>query len=139
MRLRYRLAINVIDLLIIALALIYVYSQVTAENYIGAPMIIVVSDVDAGLILLAVFLVYLGTVLFVETCLMYMRQDTWLAKAVKGMVSTLLIVLLYPKALAFTLMLFNQSVSADVETVLTTTMVIRTLIRVALGRRWRDI
>ena len=133
MRLRHKIGLTFIDLMVIVIALIFVYFTVTPAEDMG------MLTVDTTFIMFSVFITYVITVSVVEFFMLGMRQDTWFTKTAKSIVSSLLLMLLYPKALCFVLWLFGQRVAADVSTVLLWTMVFRTIIRIWLGRRWRTV
>ena len=127
-RILVKAGIGLIDILILGLALVYIYLAATPFEEIG------LVTVDAMTLLLTVMILYLCVVALVSLCLTYMREDNWTAKIVKGIVSTLLIMTLF-NLLIFPLMwLLGYSLAADVQIVLMVAAIIRLLCKIFLRR-----
>ena len=131
MRWYHRLGITVIDKLILVLALFLV----TLDNTAG------LTDIGWDLlsILFVVVLAYLGVVAFVAFVTFFFRTEGRGVGFVKGLVSALLIWLLYPKVLSILFWIIGSSVSGNVETVLLWTFIIRAFVGAWLGRRWETV
>jgi hypothetical protein len=122
---------TLVDKMILAICLFLVTLDVTAGlTEIGW---------DLSLIVLVVVLAYVGVVAFVWAIAFFFRAEGRGVGVVKGLVSALLIWLLYPKVLAIGFWLVGVSVSDNVETVLLWTFVIRAGVGAWLGRRWATI
>lgn len=128
MKLRYRILKMIIDLLILTVGLFLIY----ADAHPGEEISWLQTD---GLgVLIIVFVTYIGTISFIELLLVYMRQDTMLAKAIKSFVALLLVITIFPVVLFFTLWIFGYSIEADVVPVLMVIAVVRSIIGIWLGR-----
>jgi hypothetical protein len=131
MKLKYRIGLTIIDKLLLAGALFLVTLDVTAGlTAIGW---------DALSIVLGVTLAYLGVVAFVAIVTFFFRTEGKGVGFVKGLVSALLIWLLFPKVLGILFWLVGSSVSANVENVLLWTFVIRAGVGAYLGHRWKTV
>jgi hypothetical protein len=131
MRLLHKIAIQLIDLAIIAFALFYI--TVTAygsEDWVG-------SAADLLNLTFMVIVVYLVCVIVTEFLCMAINGQGRLFIIARTALTTGFILFLFPKVLTFVLLLMQYQVSADVETVLLYTILIRTIIRAILGRRWQ--
>lgn len=128
MDLKYRIGLTIIDKLLLALALFLVTLDVTAGfSNVGW---------DLASIILGVTLAYLGVVAFVSLITFFFRTEGRGVGFVKGLVSALLVWLLFPKVLGIIFWVAGSSVSANVETVLLWTFIIRAGVGAYLGRRW---
>ena len=130
MKLLHKIGIGFIDKMILAFALVIVYLSVaptTQMEFIAA---------DATMILIIVFASYLITILVVNLLTLSVRTEDRYTKLAVGILSAGFVLWLYPVLLWGLLFLFGLSVSADVETVLIWTMVIRTFARIYLNRLW---
>lgn len=131
MKLKHRIGLTIIDKLLLAGALFLVTLDVTAGlTAIGW---------DALSIVLGVTLAYLGVVAFVAIVTFFFRTEGKGVGFVKGLVSALLIWLLFPKVLGILFWLVGSSVSANVENVLLWTFVIRAGVGAYLGHRWKTV
>lgn len=131
MKLKHRIGLTIIDKLLLAGALFLVTLDVTAGlTAIGW---------DALSIILGVTLAYLGVVAFVAIVTFFFRTEGKGVGFVKGLVSALLIWLLFPKVLGILFWLVESSVSANVENVLLWTFVIRAGVGAYLGHRWKTV
>ena len=131
MRWYHRLGMTLVDKAILALMLFLTVLDVTAGlTAIGW---------DLGLIILVVSIAYLGVVGFVAIITFFFRTEGRGVGLVKGMVSALLIWLLFPKILEILFLLVGVSVSNNVENVLLAAFIIRAFVGAWLGRRWKEI
>lgn len=125
---KHRIGITIIDKLLLAGALFLVTLDVTAGlSAIGW---------SAFAIILGVALAYLGVVAFVAAITFFFRTEGRGVGFVKGLVSALLIWLLFPKVLGIWFWLVGSGISENVETVLLWTFVIRAFVGAYLGRKW---
>jgi len=131
MRWYHRIGITLIDKLIIGMALFLV----TLDNTAG------LTDIGWDLFgcLFAVAIAYIGVVVFVAFVTFFFRTEGRGVGFVKGLVSALLIWLLFPKVLAILFWFMGSSVSGNVETVLLWTFIIRAFVGAWLGRRWETV
>jgi len=131
MKWKHRIGITLIDKMILAVALFLVTLDVTAG----------LSDIgwDLFSIIFVVSLAYLGVVAFVSIITFFFRTEGRGVGFVKGMVSALLIWLLYPKILGILFWLVGSGISDNVENVLLWTFIIRAFVGVYLGRRWKTV
>jgi hypothetical protein len=90
-------------------------------------------------ILFVVALAYVLVVVFVWVITFFFRTEGRGVGLVKGLVSALLIWLLFPKVLAIAFLLIGSSVSGNVETVLLWTFIIRAGVGAYLGHRWKTV
>lgn len=128
---KHRIGITIIDKMLLAGALFLVTLDVTAGlTAIGW---------DALSIILGVTLAYIGVVAFVSIVTFFFRTEGRGVGFVKGLVSALLVWLLYPKVLGILFWLVGSSVSPYVETVLLWTFIIRAGVGAWLGRRWETV
>ena len=81
----------------------------------------------------------MGVVGFVAIITFFFRTEGRGVGFVKGLVSALMIWLLFPKLLSIGFMLVGVSVSSNVETVLLLAFIIRAFVGGWLGRRWSEI
>lgn len=131
MRWYHRIGMTLVDKAILALMLFLTVLDVTEGlTAIGW---------DLGLIILVVSIAYLGVVGFVAIITFFFRTEGRGVGLVKGLVSALLIWLLFPKILSIGFMLLGVSVSSNVETVLILAFIIRAFVGSWLGRRWKEI
>ena len=131
MRWFHRLTMTFIDKLILAVMLFLTVLDVTdGLTAIGW---------DLGFIILVVGLAYMGVVGFVAIITFFFRTEGRGVGFVKGLVSALMIWLLFPKLLSIGFMLVGVSVSSNVETVLLLAFIIRAFVGGWLGRRWSEI
>ena len=131
MRLRHRLGMTLIDKLILAIMLFLTVLDVTAG--------LTTLGWDLGLIILVVGLAYVGVVAFVSFITFFFRSEGRGVGVVKGLVSAILIWLLFPKILELGFMLVGVSVSDTVENVLLIAFIVRAFVGAWLGRRWKEI
>ena len=94
---------------------------------------------DLSLVILVVSLAYIGVVLVVWIITFFFRTEGRGVGFTKGLVSALLIWLLFPKVLAVGFWLVGVSVSSNVETVLLGAFIIRAFVGAWLGRRWQTV
>jgi len=130
MRLRHVFAVHLIDLAIIAFALFMVSGSVyrTSANFIA----------DMTWILLIVLIVYGVVILVTEFLLLGIGgNDSWFFRLARTALTTGFVLWLFPTVLSIVLLVLGYQVGADVEQVLFFTIIIRTLVRAFLGRRWR--
>jgi len=128
---KHRIGLTLIDKLLLAGALFLVTLDVTAGlSNIGW---------DLFFIIFVVALAYLGVVIFVSIVTFFFRTEGRGVGFVKGLVSALLVWLLYPKVLGILFWLVGSSVSPYVETVLLWTFIIRAGVGAWLGRRWETV
>lgn len=131
MRWYHRIGMTLVDKMILAMCLFLVTLDVTAGlTEIGW---------DLSLIILVVVLAYIGVVAFVWGVAFFFRVEGRGVNIVKGIVSALLIWLLYPKVLGIGFWLVGVSISSNVETVLLWTFVLRAGVGAWLGQRWATI
>lgn len=131
MKLLHRIGMTVIDKMILAIALFLVTLDVTAGlTNIGW---------DLFSIILVVTIAYIGVVAFVTVITFFFRTEGRGVGFVKGLISALLIWLLFPKVLGIGFWLVGVSVSSNVETVLLWTFIIRAFVGAWLGRRWATV
>jgi len=131
MRWYQRLGMTLIDKLILGLMLFLTALDVTAGlTAIGW---------DLGWIMLVVAIAYIAVVGFVSIITFFFRSEGRGVGLVKGIVSAMLIWLLFPKILSIGFMLVGVSVSSNVETVLLAAFIIRAFVGAWLGRRWREL
>jgi len=131
MRLLHRIGMTVVDKMILAICLFLCVLDVSdGLTSIGW---------DLSLIILVVSIAYMGVVAFVWVIAFFFRAEGKGVGLVKGLVSALLIWLLYPKVLAIGFWLVGVSVSSNVETVLLWAFIIRAFVGAYLGRRWMTV
>lgn len=94
---------------------------------------------DLSLIVLVVAIAYMGVVAFVWVIAFFFRAEGRGVGFIKGLVSALLIWLLFPKVLGIGFWLVGVSVSSNVETVLLWAFIIRAFVGAWLGRRWQTV
>jgi len=131
MKLLHRIGMTVIDKMILAIALFLCVLDVTAGlTAIGW---------DLFFIILVVSVAYIGVVAFVTIITFFFRTEGRGVGFAKGLVSALLVWLLFPKVLGIGFWLVGVSVSSNVEMVLLWTFIIRAFIGAWLGRRWATV
>ena len=131
MRLRHRIGLTLIDKMILAITLFLCVLDVSAGlTEIGW---------DLFFIILIVSLAYMGVVLLVWVITFLFRTEGRGVGFVKGLLSALLIWLLFPKVLSIGFWLVGVSVSSNVETVLLGAFIIRAFVGAWLGRRWLTV
>ena len=128
MKLRYKILKMLIDILILVVGLYVLYLSTHQGEEISW------LQTDGLGVLLVVFGSYLGTVAFIELLLVYMRQDTWMAKSIKSLVAILLVITIFPPVLFGLLWMFGFGIEGEVVPVLMTIAIIRTIVGVWLGR-----
>lgn len=129
MRLRYKIIKMLIDIGILAIGLFLIYAgQIVTGDWVGWLV------TDGIGVLLILFGSYLFTIIFIELLLVYMRQDTWFAKAIKSLIAILLIVTIFPFVLFGVLWFFGLGISGDVAPAIMLIAIVRTIIGVWLGR-----
>ena len=131
MKWTHRLGMTVIDKMILAIALFLCVLDVTAG----------LTDIgwDLFSIILVVTIAYIGVVVFVTIITFFFRTEGRGVGFAKGLVSALLIWLLFPKVLSIGFWLVGVSVSGNVETVLLWTFIVRAFVGAWLGRRWETV
>ena len=131
MRWYHKLGMTFIDKIILAIMLFLAVLDVTAGlTAIGW---------DLGLIVIVVAIAYIGVVAFVALITFFFRSEGRGVGLVKGLVSAILIWLLFPKILELGFMLVGVSVSDNVENVLLIAFIVRAFVGAWLGRRWKEI
>ena len=131
MDLKHRIGLTLIDKLILVVALFLVTLDVTAGlTNVGWDLLSIV---------LVVTLAYLGVVAFVSLITFFFRTEGKGVGFVKGLVSALLVWLLFPKVLGILFWLVGSTVSPYVETVLLWTFIIRAFVGAWLGRKWQTV
>ena len=131
MDLKHRIGLTLIDKLILVVALFLVTLDVTAGlTNVGWDLLSIV---------LVVTLAYLGVVAFVSLITFFFRTEGKGVGFVKGLVSALLVGLLFPKVLGILFWLVGSTVSPYVETVLLWTFIIRAFVGAWLGRKWQTV
>ena len=131
MRWYHKLGMTFVDKMILALMLFLTVLDVTEGlTAIGW---------DLSLIILVVSLAYMGVVLFVWGITFFFRAEGKGVGFAKGLVSALLIWLLFPKVLGIGFWLVGVSVSANVENVLLWAFIVRAFVGAWLGKRWMEI
>lgn len=130
MRLLHKLGIGFIDLLILGGGLIFIYMNTIPVESWG------LFGGDALFMLVVICILYLGVTVFVSLCLTYMREDNSLAKLIKGFVATVMVVSLYSYLLFPALWVFGYEFPMDVRNILIIISIIRSLVKIALGRRF---
>jgi len=123
-----KIGIGLIDILILGIALVYIYLAATPLEDIG------LITVDIGMILLTVIILYVVVVGFVSLCLTYMREDNSLAKWTKGFISTVVIMALFNLFIFPIMWLLGYSLSADVQLTLMVAAIARMLSKIFLRR-----
>jgi len=126
----HKIGIGLIDLLILTAALFAIYFNVTPTNDIG------LITTDAIGMLIIVVVLYIGVVAFASICLTYMREDNTIAKLVKGLIMTIVIVALFNWILFPALWIFGYDFAGDVGYILIIASVARTLVKIFLRRRF---
>ena len=131
MKLLHRIGMTVVDKMILAICLFLVTLDVTAG----------LTDIgwDLFSIILVVTIAYIGVVAFVTVITFFFRTEGRGVGFAKGLVSALLIWLLFPKVLGIGFWLVGVGVSSNVEMVLLWTFVIRAFVGAWLGRRWQTV
>ena len=120
--------IALIDILILGLALVYIYLAAQPVDDIG------LVAVDTMMILITVVVLYLVIVAAVSLCLTYMREDNGIAKVVKSFVSILLVMTLFNFIIFPLMWLMGYSLGADVQIVLIVASIIRLIAKIFLKR-----
>lgn len=122
---------TVVDKMILAICLFLCVLDVTAGlTAIGW---------DISLVILVVSLAYVGVVVLVWVITFFFRTEGRGVGFVKGLLSALLIWLLFPKVLGIGFLLVGVSVSSNVETVLLVAFIVRAFVGAWLGRRWETV
>ena len=128
MKLRYTILKMIIDLLILCAGLFFMYTSTRPGEEISW------LQADGLWVLIIVFGVYFLIIIVVELLLVYMRQDTWVAKSIKSLVAILLVITLFPPVLFGVLWLFGFAIEAEVVPVLLVIAIIRSIVGIWLGR-----
>jgi len=123
-----KIGIAFIDILILGIALVYIYLAATPLEDFG------LLAMDTLYILLTVIILYVIVVAVVGLFLTYMREDNTLAKMVKSFVSTLLVMTLFNIFIFPIMWLMGYSLAADVQLVLLVASIIRMLTKIFLRR-----
>ena len=131
MRLLHRIGMTVIDKMILAICLFLCVLDVTDG--------LVSIGWDLSLIILVVSLAYIGVVAFVWVITFFFRTEGRGVGLAKGLISALLVWLLFPKVLSIGFWLVGVSVSSNVETVLLGAFIVRAFVGAWLGRRWETV
>lgn len=127
MKLRYVILRAVIDLLILSAGLFFIYMSAAPWDAVSW------LETDAIGVLIIVFVSYLLIIAFIELLLVYMRQDTFIAKTVKTAIATMLVILLFPFALFGLLWLFGYGIEGDVAPAIMLITIVRFIIKIWLG------
>ena len=128
MKLRYTILKGFIDIMILCIGLFVLYLSTKPGEEISW------LTTQGIWVLIIVFATYLGVIMFVELLLVYMRQDTWFAKGIKSLVAILLVITIFPIVLFGTLWLFGYGIEGEVVPVLMAIAIIRSIVRIWLGR-----
>lgn len=131
MRLIHRLGIGFVDMLLLGFGLIAIYFQAVPVANWG------VVTVDAFWLFVVVVGLYISVNLFSSLCLMYMREDNAIAKAIKSLVMTILVIAIFSWVLFPALWIFGYSMPDSAKNILLIVSVVRALVKIWLGRRWR--
>ena len=129
LRLIHRIIIDTVSLLILILALIWIYFQAVPVAEWG------LVTVDAFWLMVVVASLYLVVNVFASLCLMYMREDNTVAKAIKSLVMTILIIAIFDWLLFPVLWIFGYNLATEVKDILVIVSIVRLLVKVWL-RRW---
>ena len=127
MKFRYTITRAIIDLLILCIGLFFIYLSALPGEEISW------LQTDGLGVLLIVFVSYLLVIAFIELLLVYMRQDTWVAKTIKSLIAVLLVALLFPFALFGLLWLFGYGIEGDVVPVIMLITIVRFIIKIWLS------
>ena len=130
MRLIHRLGIGFVDMMLLGFGLVAIYFQAVPVAEWG------IVTVDAFWLMIVVVSLYITVNIFSSLCLMYMREDNAIAKAIKSLVMTILVVAIFSWVLFPVLWIFGYSMAADAKNILMIVSVIRTLVKIWLNRRW---
>lgn len=130
MRFIHRLGIGFVDMMLLGLGLIGIYFQAVPVAEWG------IVTVDAFWLMVIFICLYIGVNVFASLCLMYMREDNSIAKAIKSLVMTILVVAVFSWVLFPVLWIFGYSMAADAKDILMIVSVVRTLVKIWLNRRW---
>ena len=133
MRLIHRLGIGFVDMMLLGFGLVAIYFQATPVTEWGFV------TVDAFWLMVVVVGLYMGVNIFSSLCLMYMREDNAIAKGIKSLVMTILVVAIFSWVLFPVLWIFGYSMAADAKNILMIVSVIRTLVKIWLNSRWGGI
>jgi len=126
----HKMGIGLVDLLILTVALMAIYFNVTPSSDIG------LITTDAIGMLIIVVVLYVGVVAFASICLTYMREDNFIAKLVKSLIMTIVIVALFNWALFPVLWIFGYDFVGEVGNILIIASVVRTIVKIFLRRRF---
>ena len=129
LRLIHRVIIDTVSLLILMLALVWIYFQAVPVTEWG------LITVDAFWLMVVVAGLYIGVNIFSSLCLMYMREDNALAKAIKSLVMAILIIAIFSWLLFPVLWIFGYNLAAEVKDILMFVSIVRLLVKIWL-RRW---
>jgi len=129
MRIIHRIIIDTVSLLILIFALVWIYFQATPVAEWG------LITVDAFWLMVVVASLYITVNIFASLCLMYMREDNALAKAIKSLVMTILIIAIFDWLLFPVLWIFGYNLAAEVKDILVFVSIVRLLVKIWL-RRW---
>ena len=131
MRLIHRLGIGFFDMILLGFGLIAIYFKAVPVAEWGFVTL------DAFWLLILVVALYVGINIFGSICLMYMREDNTLAKVVKSFVMTIFVIAIFSWVLFPVLWIAGYSMPEDAKNILLLVSIIRILVKVWLGRRWR--
>ena len=131
MRLIHRLGIGFVDMLLLGFGLIAIYFQAVPVAEWGFVTL------DAFWLMVLVVALYVTVNIFASLCLMYMREDNTIAKAIKSLVMTILIIAIFSWVLFPVLWIFGYSMPDGAKNILLVVSVVRALVKIWLGRRWR--
>ena len=131
MRLIHRLGIGFIDMLLLGFGLIAIYFQAVPVAEWGFVTL------DAFWLMVLVVALYVTVNIFASLCLMYMREDNTIAKAIKSLVMTILIIAIFSWVLFPVLWIFGYSMPDGANNILLVVSVVRAMVKIWLGRRWR--
>lgn len=127
-----RIGIGLIDLLILTVALVYIYLGASPAGGIR------LFASNALFIFLIVVVLYVSVVALTSILLTTMRQDSFFARLGKSIVATIIVVAMFAWFLPPLLWMFGYNLSADVD--IRNTLIIASLVRsvfkVWAGRRY---
>jgi len=132
MRLIHRLGIGFIDMMILSFGLIAIYFQAVPVDEWGF------ITVDAFWLMIVVVGLYVSVNIFSSLCLMYMREDNAIAKAVKSIVMTILVIAIFSWVLFPVLWIFGYSMPDGAKNILMFVSIVRAIVKVYFGRRWSE-
>ena len=132
MKLLHRIGMNTVDKLILVIALFLVSLDVSRGfKQIGW---------DLFTICTIVFLCYAGVCLFVKFLCFFVRTEGWGANFIRGLISMLLVFLIFPKVLVLAFIFMRlPGLNSLVETMIIVVFAVRAAVASYLGYRWKAI